>query len=269
MGSGAGFLDHDQDGDFDLYLLNGASLPGRRSLPFLPATGFSATTDSGRSPTPPRPRRSATRGTAWGWPWGISRTTGTPISSWATTGRISSSGTAATASSKTSPPRRGSTFPNGRPRPPSSISISTATSIYTSPDTSISPPALSPPAGGGVSRSTADRRPTAESATGCSATTAPGNSPTSPGNWGSPTAPARVSGSSPEISKGTGTPISTSPTTAPPTSSTSITWEKRESPASPRRRSTTASLSGTTRWPRPGWEPTWGTTTETSTSTSR
>ena len=28
MGSGVGFLDHDEDGDYDLYLLNGASLPG-------------------------------------------------------------------------------------------------------------------------------------------------------------------------------------------------------------------------------------------------
>ena len=28
MGSGVGFVDHDQDGDFDIYLVNGASLPG-------------------------------------------------------------------------------------------------------------------------------------------------------------------------------------------------------------------------------------------------
>ena len=40
MGSGAGFLDHGQDGDYDLYLLNGAPLPGTPPPPDPPRNRF-------------------------------------------------------------------------------------------------------------------------------------------------------------------------------------------------------------------------------------
>ena len=42
MGSGVGLLDHDLDGDYDLYLVNGTQLPGTPETPNQPQNYFYA-----------------------------------------------------------------------------------------------------------------------------------------------------------------------------------------------------------------------------------
>ena len=268
MGSGAGFLDHGQDGDYDLYLLNGAPLPGTPPPPDPPRNRFFQNDGHGNF----EEVTTAVGLGDEGYGMGIA------------VGDIDNDGDSDLFLSNYGADRlfrnrRDGTFEDitewaGIDLPQWStsavffdfdldgtwISMSPATSISTQP-----PPS---PGDGRVFWSTADRKPMGVSAISCCGTTAPGGSPRSPRRWASPIALARAWASSPEISRATVIPISTWPTTGPPTSSISTTAKKGES-TSPRRPFTTAPPTATAPEPRRGWERTWATLTATSISISR